>query len=376
MSLSLPMGHIKLQHDVDLPRLTNGINGSLSRQHSIASLRPSSPLPDHHRPHTPVDVVHERERNWNKPQSVQHKRSSSHLSHHSPTSSIRSSSSMQNRDQDLESPVDTEEREKLWNADHTRPVSFSPNLSFSSPRPKSPMHRPESPVDLAHERERNWNAPHPRWHDGLLLHASKESFDGSVQSDGRLRTNSLQSMNHDSSHPHGHLHPHRTPPNLTRNPPSRPLSPLPPERSGPSINRTSSLRTDRDSLSHPHSISPSHSSRPDFSSVSVNGSRRHPATPAGKEHKVSSTIATPVPKNQLLESEEDYSSLDKAVSMATPYTWPVINSDHRQAQPTPSSNGRILTHGPEADGLSFILVVCILFYLIPFLFYRCQGDRL
>jgi len=320
MSLSLPMGHIKLQPEVDHSRFPNSTNGSLSRQHSITSLRPSSPLPDHHRPHTPVDVVHERERNWNKPRPMQLKRSSSHLSHRSSTPSSRSSSPMQNRDQ---SPVDAQERGMNGNTfHHTRPGSLSPhharNHSFSlSPRPKSPMHRPESPVDITHERERNWNAPRPRWHDGLLLHTSQESFDASVQNNGRLRTNSLHNSTHDFGHVDGHLHPHHTPPKLTKKPPSRPLSPLPPDKSSPSLTRASSVRTDRDS--RPQSTPPS---------------------PSG-----------PVATNA--------SSRVKVDSVTTPYTWPVISSD-RQAQLIPESNGRI-HNDSEAEGLSFIF--CRLYFI-------------
>lgn len=93
MSLSLPVGHINLQpNGVDFSRSTNGANGSLSRPSSVLSLRPSSPMPDHRRPHSPIDAVYERERNWNKPQPVRHERSSSRLSHHSSLTSIRSAS--------------------------------------------------------------------------------------------------------------------------------------------------------------------------------------------------------------------------------------------------------------------------------------------
>ena len=355
MSLSLPMGHTTLQPDFNL-KLPNGTNGSLSRQHSTTSVRSSSPMPIHHRPHTPVSPVHDKERNWNKPQTPRHKGSSSHLSPHSSMSSNRSSSPMQNRKQVSDSPVDMQGKERYRNSPHpTQPDRLSPhhtrNHSSSSPRAKSPMHRPESPVDIAHERERNWNAPHPKWHDGSSLHTSKENSlsAATIQSSRHLRTKNLHDLTRDSTE--------RLPVHHTSSRNSSPFT-LPPEDSSSSLTRTSSIGPD------PHPAAPSSpTGRSDFESVATNGSPRRRATPVPK---LPSNIHQP--NNS---QEEDQTTSGKDVPVSTPYGWPVISSDHRQAQATPNSNGHAPTSDFETDGLSLILSES----LFLFTSCRCQRNR-
>ncbi|KAF8160953.1 hypothetical protein B0H34DRAFT_673022 [Crassisporium funariophilum] len=140
--------------------------------------------------------------------------------------------------------------------------------SFSSSRGSSPsgssrmsMNHDDEPIDILHERERNWNSPRPVWHKPPAsptfkptahLHGSSSlspppATSSPPQVEGRSRANSFRNTKElKEQHSIHHRKPNRAsflgPDSGGQTQPTRPLSPLPTEQSSPTPNRVSSLQ--------------------------------------------------------------------------------------------------------------------------------------
>ena len=202
-------------------------------------------------------------------------------------------------------------------------------------------HHSEDQADVVHERERNWNAPHPKWHNGSSLHASKVS---PQKTNGRATPNSAQDLSHDANSVNGHHHDHRShSPQIKRDSSTRSISPLTPGKSHSSLARSPSLHfRDHDSRSHRSpSPLPILGRKQDTSSFIVNGnSKNQPATPVNKK-----------PRDVRTPKFVDRSSLDRgdASPISSPRSQIAISEDNLRSVP---SGGNSPTQGQEADGMS------------------------
>jgi hypothetical protein len=333
----------------------------LSHMHSASSLRPSSPLPGHYRSHTPVDLAHDKERNWNKPQSHRHGTPSPNLSRHSSLSSLGSTSPKHHRPGDV-----VHERERNWNSPH--PVWYngssprhSRNYSFSSPWLSQEHSRPVTPVDPVHKRERNWNAPHPVGRDSVSPQNSKKSPVSPLHSDSRVRSNS---SSHEFSHANGHHHS----PHSTKFQPTRPFSLHLPEKALRMSSPTSSHDyTQRGSKAHNALNSPSQVSnsrkKTDISPVTVNGSKGHLVKPARtKLPKSPRNVVTNKSVNRSGANYDNHESDDSTQIQRVPlpslYAWPALDLGHSDDSSKPVSNGRNQVHDVETDGTPLIHAKC------------------
>lgn len=364
MSLSFPAGHIMLQPaSGERSRSSLARHRSLSHMHSAASLRPSSPLPGHYRSQTPVDSIHERERNWNKPQphSHRHDTPSPHLFRHSSLSSIGSTSPIPRR-HGRDSPVDVvHDREKNWNSPnpvwhHDLSPRHARNHSFSSPRSKrlsQEQSRSMTPIDPLHERERNWNAAHPVWHNNVSPPASKKSPSVSpLHGDNRVSPNSFHDLSHNSGHVNGYAHS----PQSTKMSSTRPFSLHLPERTLRTLSPTPSHdHAYRDSIARHALKSPSQipklRKKVDMSPIAVNGSRSHPTTPARTKLLKSSRSVSKSKSVERSTTKFDHEESDHTPNQRVPlpslYEWPALDSEHSEDTSKPVSNGH---NDVETDG--------------------------
>jgi len=404
MSLSFPAHHPGLRptsaHSVSHSRASTG-SPNLTHHQSSSSLRGASPAfssssHDHHHDQ-PVDIQHEKERNWNSPRPVWHEGSfgegtpppsrPASLRHSHSSLSFRSGSPSlahhhdhdhhdeQDKERNQHSPRPVWHEGSLENG-HSTPYGRSLHhrrSSSSSLRSNSPSvnghndrHHHDQPDDRMHEKERNWNAPRRVRHDSSSSlhdhsHSHSHAANGKSPSitshlpNGRARVESLRSTGgHSINRP------------LTPEPKqsSQSLSPMPPEQPSPTPSRSSSLQAiDNTYQNHGSGIrQPARSPSPllsfkkdkkDTSSAASNRSKSQIASPAGRKaitpsRNPASIQPTPKTKSVVERGSEKRSPVQtKAASSPSLSLW---NTGERDE---PESTPKARVQDIETDGRLF-----------------------